>query len=39
VSVLVDTNVLLRRLEPLHEHHRHAVEPPLGSSRAPSRFV
>jgi predicted nucleic acid-binding protein len=26
VSVLVDTNVLLRRLEPLHEHHRHAVD-------------
>jgi len=25
VSVLVDTNVLLRRLQPLHEHHRPAV--------------
>jgi predicted nucleic acid-binding protein len=26
VSVLVDTNVLLRRLEPLHDHYRHAVD-------------
>jgi predicted nucleic acid-binding protein len=26
VSVLVDTNVLLRRIEPLHDHHRHAVD-------------
>jgi len=26
VSVLVDTNVLLRRLEPGHDHHRHAVD-------------
>jgi predicted nucleic acid-binding protein len=25
MSVLVDTNVLLRRIEPLHEHHRDAV--------------
>jgi predicted nucleic acid-binding protein len=26
VSVLVDTNVLLRRLEPLHDHHRLAID-------------
>ncbi len=26
MSVLVDTNVLLRRLEPLHGHHRHAMD-------------
>jgi len=26
VSVLVDTNVLLRLHEPLHDHHRHAVD-------------
>jgi predicted nucleic acid-binding protein len=26
VSFLVDTNVLLRRIEPLHDHHRHAVD-------------
>lgn len=26
MSVLVDTNVLLRRLEPLHDHYRHAVD-------------
>jgi predicted nucleic acid-binding protein len=26
VSVLVDTNVLLRRIEPLHDHHHHAVD-------------
>jgi predicted nucleic acid-binding protein len=26
VSVLVDTNVLLRRIEPLHDHHRRAVD-------------
>lgn len=26
MSVLVDTNVLLRRIEPLHDHHRHAVD-------------
>jgi predicted nucleic acid-binding protein len=26
VSVLVDTNVLLRRLEPRHQGHRHAVD-------------
>jgi len=26
VSVLVDTNVLLRRIEPLHDQHRQAVD-------------
>lgn len=26
MSVLVDTNVLLRRIQPLHDHHRHAVD-------------
>lgn len=26
MSVLVDTNVLLRRIEPLHDHHHHAVD-------------
>ena len=26
MSVLIDTNVLLRRLESLHDHHRQAVD-------------